>query len=90
MNPCRATETLGTGSKTKTMKTTTTLYDLLNDLNMKFFGPEWEHITEIGKGPVEDGRYSLAAEKVDKMFASGQLKFKNPQTIKRYFIEMSL
>jgi hypothetical protein len=86
MNACRATDILGAG--TKTSGTNTTLYDLLDDLNTEIFGPEWEHLHYHGKESMEEGPYSLAAEKVMKMFEDGQIRFKNPQKVQKYFLEL--
>jgi hypothetical protein len=86
MNACEATEIQGAGSKF-TGKSTT-LYDLLDDLNKKMFDPEWEHLHYHGKKPLEDGQYDLAAEKVVKMFEDGRIRFKNPEKVQRYFLEL--
>jgi hypothetical protein len=85
MNAFKATETLSTRSRTLR---TTTLYDLLNELNTKFFGPQWEHITYTSKEPLEDGHLSLAAQKVNQMFESGQIKFKKSQSINECLVEI--
>jgi hypothetical protein len=86
MNAFQATETLN--AKSESVKVTTTLYDLLDDLNTKFFGPQWEHITYPEKKPLEDGRYSLATQKINRMFESGQITFIKPHTIQNYLMEL--
>ncbi len=86
MNACRATEITGAG--TKSTGKNTTLYDLLDNINKEYFGPEWEQILYHGKRSTEEGQNSLAAEKVIKMFEDGRIKFKNPQRVQKYFLEL--
>jgi hypothetical protein len=86
MNACRATESLRIGPKI--LKTTTTLYDLIDDLNTKFFGPQWEDVTYSGKESMgEDGHFTLATRKVDQMFESGRIRFKKPYSINKCLSE---
>ena len=86
MNACRATEILGAGAKST--EKSTTLYDLLDNINTKYFGPEWDQLHCHGKESMEEGQYSLAAEKVVKMFEDGQIRFKDPLKIQKYFLEL--
>lgn len=86
MNACRATEIVGAG--TKSTGKSTTLYDLLDDINKEFFGPEWEQIHHQSKESMEEGHNSLAAEKVVKMFEDGRIRFQNPQKVQRYCLEL--
>jgi hypothetical protein len=86
MNAFKATETPPTESKS--IKITTTLYDLINNLNTKFFGPQWEHITYPDMDPSEDGHHSLAAQKINQMFKSGQITFQKPHSIQKHILEL--
>jgi hypothetical protein len=83
MNALRAAEFIDT--KPKTSKITTTLYDLLDGINSKLLGPQY-----LGKEPIQDDTFNLAALAVEQMFKAGQIKFKNPQTIKGCFNDIYL
>lgn len=83
MNTLRTEEIINT--KPKTSKITTTLYDLLDGFNSRVLGPQY-----TGREAIPDDTFDLAALALDQMFETGQIKFKNPQTVKGYFKKIYL
>jgi hypothetical protein len=82
MNACSATEIFE--PKLKTQKITTTLYDLVNEINLKYLGRQREHSSYQGNEQTENSLDILTAKKVRQMFSSGKIRFKNPQTVRIY------
>jgi hypothetical protein len=66
---------------------TTTLYDLMVEINASTCGPESGNIICEFREPVENSRNRTIVEKVARMFESGQIRFMNIQDVKRKYAE---
>ena len=64
---------------------TTTLYDLMEEINAKQIGAQRDPDSYNIKDTSEKDRFSPVAEKVFQMFESGQIRFKNLQDVKRKY-----
>ncbi|HVN71875.1 MAG TPA: hypothetical protein VMU10_07635 [Desulfomonilia bacterium] len=64
----------------------TTLYDLMEEINAKQLSPNKEHSGYLNTYWVE-AQFSPVAEKVARMFESGQIRFKNLQDVKRKYAD---
>lgn len=69
---------------------TTTLYDLMSEINEATCGPEVKDILRDGQEPAGNDRTSRVVEKVAQMFASGQIRFMNSHDFKRKYSEWLL
>ena len=85
MNTCRTAESMDTCWGTR--KVTTTLYDLLSGIDSNILGLQREG---PGKELMDDNQITFLTEKVDQMFESGQIRFKDPQKVARYFNDIIL
>jgi len=77
------TESLGKHGSSTTR--TTTLYDLMEEIDAQQISPQKDPGSYTIKEPAENGRFSPVAEKVFQMFESGQIRFKNLQDVKRKY-----
>jgi hypothetical protein len=76
-----------TAHKPKSRSTTTTLYDLIADINASMYGAEsGNFICDIHE-TAGNNRNSQVAEKVAQMFESGQIRFMNDQDIRRKYAD---
>jgi hypothetical protein len=66
---------------------TTTLYDLMAEINASTCNPELGNIICDIQGPAGNKLTSPAVEKVSRMFESGQIKFMNIQDVKRKYAD---
>jgi len=66
---------------------TTTLYDLMAEINAATCGPELGNIICDIQEPAGNNRNNPVAEKVAQMFESGQIRFMNIQDIKRKYAD---
>jgi hypothetical protein len=66
---------------------TTTLYDLMAEINASACGPELGNIIGGLQVPAGKSKNSPVAEKVARMFESGQIRFMNIQDVKRKYAD---
>ncbi len=66
---------------------TTTLYDLIEEINMKQADPQWKQADNVRTSHVGNTQFSPVAVKVAEMFESGQIKFKNIQEIRQKYAD---
>jgi hypothetical protein len=66
---------------------TTTLYDLMAEINASTCGTELGNIICDIQEPAGNSQNSPMAEKVARMFESGQIRFMNIQDVKRKYAD---
>jgi len=66
----------------------TTLYDLLAEINLKHFGPQWQTACGSGANPPEGAQWRLIAEEVADLFDSGRIRFRNIRDVRSACVEL--
>lgn len=66
----------------------TTLYDLLAEINLKHFGPQWQTACGSKVRTPDDGQCRLIAEEVADLFDSGRIRFRNIRDVRSACVEL--
>lgn len=76
------------GSRSKTVEVTTTLYDLIEAIDLTFSHTSGSRPARPVQGqtiPVQD---RLIARKISSMFLNGRIRFKHPRDVRDSFPEL--
>ncbi|MCE5275760.1 MAG: hypothetical protein ABFD70_07150 [Syntrophaceae bacterium] len=66
----------------------TTLYDLLAEINLKLFGPQWQTACGSKTRTQDDEQCRLIAEEVADLFDSGRIRFRNIRDVSSACVEL--